>query len=206
MIPYQNFYISKRMGRTQFFVSGFTLIELLVVIAIIGVLSAIVLTSVNRVRMKSRDARRVADMRTIQTALELYFSDYGRYPSHNSDASQAPGSSITCDTWDCSNQLAQSDPTCTNDPNPCEGAQFLSVLIPKYLAAPVVDPLNKGDYYYRYARILYPNGSGPNCLMGTRTRYLLQIRRFENGINTYKSPEFCYPPSGTAHWSGGRFE
>lgn len=51
---------------------GFTLIELLVVIAIIGILASIVLASLNSARRKSRDARRIADIKQIQLALELY--------------------------------------------------------------------------------------------------------------------------------------
>ena len=52
---------------------GFTLIELLVVIAIIGVLASVVLASLNTARKKSRDARRIADIKQIQLALELSF-------------------------------------------------------------------------------------------------------------------------------------
>ena len=52
---------------------GFTLIELLVVIAIIGILSSIVLASLNTARKKGRDARRIADMKQMQLALELYY-------------------------------------------------------------------------------------------------------------------------------------
>ena len=52
---------------------GFTLIELLVVIAIIGVLASIVLASLNTARRKSRDARRISDIKQIQLALELFF-------------------------------------------------------------------------------------------------------------------------------------
>ena len=52
---------------------GFTLIELLVVIAIIGVLASIVLASLNSARRKSRDARRIADIKQLQLADELFF-------------------------------------------------------------------------------------------------------------------------------------
>jgi general secretion pathway protein G len=59
---------------------GFTLIELLVVIAIIGILSSVVLASLNTARMKSRDTRRIADVKQIQLALELFFDSCSRYP------------------------------------------------------------------------------------------------------------------------------
>ena len=60
---------------------GFTLIELLVVIAIIGVLSSVVLASLSTARAKSRDALRKESMKSLETALALYYSDFGAYPS-----------------------------------------------------------------------------------------------------------------------------
>lgn len=68
--------------------SGFTLIELLVVIAIIGLLSTIAFISLNRARVKARDAKRVADVRQLQSALELYYSDQNPngYPWDQFDA------------------------------------------------------------------------------------------------------------------------
>lgn len=59
---------------------GFTLIELLVVIAVIGILASVVLASLNSARSKARDAKRTADIRSVQTALEMYYADNGAYP------------------------------------------------------------------------------------------------------------------------------
>lgn len=64
------------------------MIELLVVIAIIGILSSVVLASLNDARQKSRDAKRIADVKQMQLALELYFDSNGTYPS--STAQLAP--------------------------------------------------------------------------------------------------------------------
>jgi len=60
---------------------GFTLIELLVVIAIIGLLSTLAVVALNNARQKSRDARRVSDIKQIQTALELNYNDANSYPA-----------------------------------------------------------------------------------------------------------------------------
>lgn len=69
------------MGKINLKKDGFTLIELLVVIAIIGLLSSVVLTSLNSTRVKARDARRQTDLKQFQLALELYFNTNGKYPS-----------------------------------------------------------------------------------------------------------------------------
>jgi general secretion pathway protein G len=69
---------------------GFTLIELLVVIAIIGILSSVVLASLNTARLKSRDTRRIADVKQIQNALALYYDSNSVYPEDIYDGSIAP--------------------------------------------------------------------------------------------------------------------
>ncbi|MDE1965979.1 MAG: type II secretion system protein [Patescibacteria group bacterium] len=52
---------------------GFTLIELLVVIAIIGILSAVVLASLNTARSKGNDAAVKSNMDTIRVQAELFY-------------------------------------------------------------------------------------------------------------------------------------
>lgn len=60
---------------------GFTLIELLVVIAIIGILSSVVLASLNTARSKGGDAAVKSNLNNIRAQAELYYdsnnSSYG---------------------------------------------------------------------------------------------------------------------------------
>ncbi len=68
--PIKRLGVNKLKQKNQ---KGFTLIELLVVIAIIGLLASVVLLALNSARQKSRDAKRLADIRQIASAAELYF-------------------------------------------------------------------------------------------------------------------------------------
>src|SRR3989344_1095106 len=66
---------------------GFTLIELLIVISIIGILSSIILGSVNIARVRGLDARIQADMHNIQLGMQLFYDSNKRMPTN-----QTPGS------------------------------------------------------------------------------------------------------------------
>jgi prepilin-type N-terminal cleavage/methylation domain-containing protein len=56
---------------------GFTLIELLVVIAIIGILSSVVLASLNTARSKGTDAKIQSEIRSIQVNAEIFYDNNG---------------------------------------------------------------------------------------------------------------------------------
>lgn len=56
---------------------GFTLIELLVVIAIIGILSSVVLASLNTARAKGADAAIKSQLASIRSQAEIYYDGTG---------------------------------------------------------------------------------------------------------------------------------
>ena len=60
---------------------GFTLIEILIVVAIIAILASVVLVGLGPTQQQGRDARRISDLREVQTGLELYYNKNGNYPS-----------------------------------------------------------------------------------------------------------------------------
>jgi prepilin-type N-terminal cleavage/methylation domain-containing protein len=148
---------------------GFTLIELLVVIAIIGLLSSIVLVSMQGVRAKARDSVRKQDLRTIQMALELYQVRYEKYPpeGHWCD------SSIGTQGGDCPVSPPQTDWGATSDLRDLITEGFLGSL-PK-------DPVNSSAYYYWYEPDNIGQGTPP-CQVNS-CRWILCARLEETGAS-----------------------
>jgi len=118
--------------------AGLTLIEILIVVSIIGML-AIVL-SINAVQsgQQSRDAKRQADLKFLQAAVELYKNKYGRYPA------QAPTTGLNANGW--SGQQG------TNFA-PADGSgEYIIGLAPEFLPVLPKDPKLNGvnsGYVYR---------------------------------------------------------
>ncbi len=61
---------------------AFTLIELLVVIVIVGIIVMISITLFSTMKRRSRDVKRITDIKQLHTALEMYYDEMGRYPDN----------------------------------------------------------------------------------------------------------------------------
>jgi general secretion pathway protein G len=127
--------------------NGFTLIELLVVIAIIGILSSVVLASLKSARIKARDARRIADIKQIQLALQLFYDSKRYYPPSGNCGSTVPNS-----VWCNSVQSVSNGHWIRNGSNDLTG----------FIPSDPIDPLNNNNWprgaYYYYAND-YGSGS-----------------------------------------------
>lgn len=116
---------------------GFTFIELLIIMFIIGVLSTIVVVSLSSARKKGRDARRISDINSIQTALEMYYEDNKVFPA--------------CEGW-------------IHDPGNCLTSNLMKYLDPMPLdpSEPGPNNTNGQDYGYRYWKQKKTDGGGLN--------------------------------------------
>lgn len=104
------------------FKSGFTLIELLVVIAIIGLLSSVVLASLQQARREARDTKRLAEIVQIRNALLAYsFNNGGNFPSSG---------------WMC---LGRGSQSCFN--GDWAGSAAMDSLLDPYIKNIPIDPL-----------------------------------------------------------------
>jgi len=60
---------------------GFTLMEILIATAIIAVITAIGIVSYSSINKRSRDAKRKSDLEQVRSAMEMYRTDNGHYPT-----------------------------------------------------------------------------------------------------------------------------
>ncbi|MBI2022767.1 type II secretion system protein [Candidatus Daviesbacteria bacterium] len=141
---------------------GFTLIELLVAISIIAIVSSVGLLSYAKFQSLARDTKRKNDLRSIATALEVYYQKNNRYPC-----------SFTGQT-SSSNQPWISD----IDAAGCQATQ--TPLDRNYINELPTDPLknnysqsNPDSYGYLYQT---PKLSGGTCPIADGQYYILTAR------------------------------
>ncbi len=141
---------------------GFTLIELVIVISVLAILSGVLVPRVANHMKSARDARRLADIKTIRNAIEQYYLDKGDFPRAN--ANSAYGG------WDVSHD-----------------GNFITALREHgYLEEMPSDPINDGTYHYRY----YVYNQGDYDCKGTGKYYVLGIRNFESSDFAKKNRGF----------------
>lgn len=121
---------------------GFTLIELMIAVSIIAILSAVGLVTYNSARMIARDAKRKADLKAIAQALELFYTEYQRYPCSSSTG--AVNSSPSNASWLTDTNTAE----CLGYTPPV-GSTSIN-LAPTYMSSVPRDPLSTGIYHYFY--------------------------------------------------------
>jgi general secretion pathway protein G len=73
--------------------AGFTLVELLVVLGIIALLAAMVAPQVIRYLGSARSETASVQLKNIESALELYYLDNGKYPTELKDLVEPPAGS-----------------------------------------------------------------------------------------------------------------
>lgn len=141
---------------------GFTLIELVVVVSILAILSGVLVPRVTNHMRAARDARRLADIKTVRTAIEQYYQDKGTYPAQNGNSSYGG--------WDVSSD-----------------GDFIRVLRDSgYLEEDAVDPINDSTFHYRY----YIYRRAAYGCAGNTQFYVLGVRNFESADFAAKNKGF----------------
>jgi len=170
---------------------GFTLIELLVVISIIGLLSSVVMASLNTARSKARDSKRIQDMRQIQLALELYKSNTGSYPSSGGTRENS-----------CWAVTSVSHPaTYTSVPGGGWSSALSSLVSSNLISALPNDPKNTGTVatypYSCYSYTSSPVGTYASCVdIVTGTYVSTDVYEYALYINLENTPS----TGNVIHW------
>src|SRR5438132_10244766 len=79
--------------------NGFTLIELLIVIAIIGILMGLLFPAFKGVQDQAKRTQAKNDLTQIVTAVNAFYTEYGKYPLVTADTIYGPGGTSSADLF-----------------------------------------------------------------------------------------------------------
>ena len=102
---------------------GFTLTEIMVTVSIVSTVSSLGMSQYNDALASARDAQRLANIKQVQTALNLFYLDHEAYPA-------------------CVATTAPTEGCYTSLKNTLEQGTYMSEV--------PVDPLNQGLYVFKY--------------------------------------------------------
>lgn len=138
---------------------AFTLVELLIVVAIIGLIATIAGVGMSGARAKSRDNKRMADIRQVQKALEIGFSQGNGYPVVAGPTTLGLATTdVLCGQGTVVAFVADASPA------NCDADKIYIGLVP-------ANPTPNGTAYSY--RSLTPAGAA--CTSGTCTNYCIQL-------------------------------
>ena len=163
---------------------AFTLIELLVVISIIGLLATVAVISLTQARVRSRDAKRLADMRQVQAALEQYNGDYTGYPSVAAVTTLGAGTAkAICNT--------PSAPAGTGLKAACGIAPEQT-----YIGLIPIDPTNTGSLVYAYTSYATSAKVAASCMAGYACGWYEIAFQLEGTVGNLTAGAHAVDPNG----------
>ncbi|MCL5257962.1 MAG: prepilin-type N-terminal cleavage/methylation domain-containing protein [Patescibacteria group bacterium] len=154
--------MNRRKNSLKFRNKSFTLIEILIVFAIFAILAVIIILYMKPALIfaKSRDVRRVQDLKNINEALNVFAADYPAASMGNANTVyiSLPDSSATCSSW--TSQLPilplgwSYNCVATSTLGKTDGTGWIPVNFANdmmiALSAFPIDPTNQPPYYYSY--------------------------------------------------------
>ncbi len=169
---------------------AFTLIELLVVIAIIAILAVVVVLVLNPAQLlaQSRDANRVSDMATLNSAVSLYQADGGSLGASTSTFLSLPDTSVSCTNigfpsgFSCVSSTASRN----TDGSGWIPLDFKTISSGSPLGSLPMDPVNSSSsgLYYSYAT----NGTQYELIAGAESKkYRNTVAALGGGVDVLGS-------------------
>lgn len=132
---------------------GFTLIEMLTVVAIIAILAGLLFPAISAARRKAQVAQAQTEIKSIESALKTYYTEYGRWPNGNGGGSDysygASGGCPNAGLMDTLRAIPDNDGTlCGNGQsvNNPRGIVFLEIAASSLLQTNTSSAYPSGEY------------------------------------------------------------